>query len=135
MKQNELKQKIDAFEALDKELQEIGMCGCCHDSGRGYYQFSLEHLIKLAKEYNLSLEVEPMEEYSPYPFEVVSHDLKAYAITESVTELLKHGLIEITEGSEHFIHRAKTELAELKVRLMALEEENKQLKNQIASED
>lgn len=131
---NELKQKIDVFQTLNKELNALGKCDSSNDSsGRGYFQYGLRGLMEIVKAYSLPVEIE-RHDGSIYPYKIVSHDLKAYAIS-TVSEMLTYGVIETTEGFECFSPSEKIEFAELKAKLMSLEAENRRLKEQIADNE
>jgi hypothetical protein len=130
MSLEELKQKIDTFQMLDKELSALGKCESSNDtSGRDYFHFGVRGLMELCKKFGLSVEIEKNGSFE-YPYRIISHDLKAFSIS-TPSDMLKCGVIETTEGFEGYTLFEKEEFAEMKAKLMALETENGRLKERV----
>jgi len=125
MELNEFKQKIEEFKALGKELDKLGFINIL--TVREYLQFSLKGFMELIKKYGLSFEVEK-QNHGKYPYEIKNQDLKIFAIA-SASEMLKYDAIEVPEN---FTDEEKAEFAELKAQKLALESENKRLKEQLS---
>ena len=125
MELNEFKQKIEEFKALGKELDKLGFINIL--TVTEYLQFSLKGFMELIKKYGLSFEVEK-QNHGKYPYEIKNQDLKIFAIA-SASEMLKYGAIEVPEN---FTDEEKAEFAELKAQKLALESENKRLKEQLS---
>jgi len=79
----ELKEKIDQFLQLNKELQEIGMYDVTHDGkGKGFLQADALQLVELSKKYNTPLEITESRR-ERYPLEISIPELKMYAISSN----------------------------------------------------
>jgi len=74
MKLNILKEKIDQFMLLNKELREaVGVY--VHSDLRGFIQADAVTIAKYAKEHGLETEIEPRE-CDTYPWEITVPEIK-----------------------------------------------------------
>ncbi|MFA5305946.1 MAG: hypothetical protein WC365_00705 [Candidatus Babeliales bacterium] len=79
MELEELKQKIDTFLDINKELVTVGMCDITHDSGMGHLQLMIDDLISLSEKYSLKLNVDKRNDVE-FPWKVSIPELKIYAV-------------------------------------------------------
>jgi hypothetical protein len=122
MEVQEFANKINLFVKFVEELKEMGFCPGNAENNPA--QFSLSSVAEHAKKYNLNPVIKKTD-HSHYEYTITIPELNIYAIG-SLSEIIRHGLV-TTEGSSEY---EKSEFARMRIKILELERENAELKEQ-----